>query len=995
MDLAGPFGDKTLTFKSLKIEGFSSQVTEKAILPGMKLQEKRPSFLARILKRAVALFLFRDVAFQAAEVANGHVAAEFGDIIIKADGIHAELNSEHKISISGSLQMKSTSQNLIIAAPYVHLTTDKAISLLDPEIVATLTARNATYQSPQMGVENMQAKAELTYSHKQKVLFFKPADVHLEGMALKQLPYIELPPISLHLKTTGLFSIREKIIKANRLDLNLQDTLQLKAELDLGFGDHTAFRLQVLDSHFLAQELIALLPDRIKRTFAPINLLGPINLHGTLTGLREAQKWTLNCDLDALLKKNQITYRSGRIRVNSSVSGSIGAKGRFPDMNITAKLEGDKTMVAGAGIQPEPFKVGLYLSGKHPLYRIRDISFNIPRAKVRVGKKDILVEQLQVQARKGRIDGKGKALFVPEIRLDSSLLKNLLVALELDRGKLNLQIQGKDAHLLESAIALELIPPEWQIGGKDSFQLNALLNDNGDWTFTSEFGLQDLGFQNQDGRYMGEKISLRVRTDGKLNRKNSQIDAKSSLKVDEGEVLLDRYYLDLNRSAFLSFMEGEYDLSRKILKLSSLGFQLKDILDFALKGTVHFRARGPHLHLSIHIPRTPLEPLFRHFVLDPFKTERPSLTSLKWGGTIAADLNLLGTMRDWVAKGRCQWSEGELSSAEGSFSLAGIDLDLPIWLQSSVTSEALEAKGKRLEGTLSIGSFLLPPLPEQPLRFTLEARPNRLSVPSPTLLHVPGGRVELGPLVCNDIYGSQRSIETSVTLDSVKLDPLLTGTWPQPVAGTLEGELDPVYFKGHALHTKGDLMARVFGGEILVSGLGASGLFTPTPLLKLSAMWKDLRLSDLTGGTSFGKIEGILEGYVKDLGIAYGQPQRFDLLLETVKKKGIRQRMSQKAVDSIAQIGGGQSPFMGVAGMITSIFEEFPYKKIGIRASLENDVFRINGTIKEGGTEYYVKGTGIPVINIVNVNPDNQIRFKDMVKRIRRVTTSKGGPVIK
>ncbi|NNG07117.1 MAG: hypothetical protein HKM90_05225, partial [Desulfobacteraceae bacterium] len=89
MELAGPFGDKTLTFKSLKIEGFSSQVTEKAMLPGMKLQEKRPSFLARILKRTVALFLFRDVAFQAAEVVNGHVAAEFGNIIVKADEIHA------------------------------------------------------------------------------------------------------------------------------------------------------------------------------------------------------------------------------------------------------------------------------------------------------------------------------------------------------------------------------------------------------------------------------------------------------------------------------------------------------------------------------------------------------------------------------------------------------------------------------------------------------------------------------------------------------------------------------------------------------------------------------------------------------------------------------------------------------------------------------------------------------------------------------------------
>jgi hypothetical protein len=448
---------------------------------------------------------------------------------------------------------------------------------------------------------------------------------------------------------------------------------------------------------------------------------------------------------------------------------------------------------------------------------------------------------------------------------------------------------------------------------------------------------------------MGEKISLRVRTDGKLNRKNSQIDAKSSLKVDEGEVLLDRYYLDLNRSAFLSFMEGEYDLSRKSLKLSSLGFQLKDILKFAMKGTVHFRARGPHLHLSINIPKTPLEPLFHHFALEPFKTERPSLSSLKLGGTIAADLKLIGTMRDWTTQGRYQWHGGKLSSAHGGFSFSGIDLDLPIWHQSSPTSEELDLKEKRLAGKLSIGSFLLPPLPVQSLSVPLEASPNRLSVPSTTSFKIPGGKIELGPVICKDMYRSQRSIETSLSLDEVKLDPLLAGIWPQTVAGTIEGKLNPVQFEGNELRTRGDLMARVFGGEIFISGLSGAGLFTPTPLLKLNASWKDLRLGDLTRETTFGKIEGILRGYVNDLEIAYGQPQRFDLLLETVKKKGIRQRMSQKAVDSIAQIGGGQSPFMGFAGIVTSIFEEFPYKKIGIRASLENDVFRINGTIKEVG----------------------------------------------
>jgi hypothetical protein len=283
----------------------------------------------------------------------------------------------------------------------------------------------------------------------------------------------------------------------------------------------------------------------------------------------------------------------------------------------------------------------------------------------------------------------------------------------------------------------------------------------------------------------------------------------------------------------------------------------------------------------------------------------------------------------------------------------------------------------------------------QSLILPLEASPDRLSVTSSTFIKVPGGKIELGPVTSKDLYRSQRSLKTSLILGAFKLDPLLTGIWNQPLTGTLEGRLDPVYFEGNALRTEGDLMARLFGGEILISGLSASGLLTPTPLLKLDAEWRDLSLEDLTGDTPFGKIEGRLMGFVRDLEIAYGQPQRFNLLLETVKKKGVRQKMSQKAVDSIAQIGGGQSPFMGVAGMMTSFFEEFPYEKIGIRASLENDLFRINGTIREGGTEYYVKGSGIPRVNIINVNPDNQIRFKDMVKRIRRVATSKTGPVVK
>ena len=64
-------------------------------------------------------------------------------------------------------------------------------------------------------------------------------------------------------------------------------------------------------------------------------------------------------------------------------------------------------------------------------------------------------------------------------------------------------------------------------------------------------------------------------------------------------------------------------------------------------------------------------------------------------------------------------------------------------------------------------------------------------------------------------------------------------------------------------------------------------------------------------------------------------------------------------------------------------------------ASLNNDVFTINGTIVENGVEYLVRRSGLSGVDVVNLNPDNRISFKDMIKRIQRIQGSQSGPVIR
>jgi len=66
--LKGPFGQKTLVIKNLKIDGFSFDFSEKTILPTFNLKRKGRGLISRVLKSAVGLFLLRDIKFTAAEI---------------------------------------------------------------------------------------------------------------------------------------------------------------------------------------------------------------------------------------------------------------------------------------------------------------------------------------------------------------------------------------------------------------------------------------------------------------------------------------------------------------------------------------------------------------------------------------------------------------------------------------------------------------------------------------------------------------------------------------------------------------------------------------------------------------------------------------------------------------------------------------------------------------------------------------------------------------
>jgi hypothetical protein len=597
------------------------------------------------------------------------------------------------------------------------------------------------------------------------------------------------------------------------------------------------------------------------------------------------------------------------------------------------------------------------------------------------------------------VHGENREILFPRFFLDSSLLHHLQGSLKAGESRIEISVKGHQTGLVRAALTSPLAPDGWEGDGADDVNVFWVKEKGALWTLDSRLDIKNLRFQDLQGRFVGEGLEIKTGIEGRFDAKKNRLSFKNTFESTAGEILLDRFYTDFSQNSLTMNSSGEFSQDQESWTLSP--FELQWGLLCSLKGniTVQKKEGDFRITLGLHMPPTPLVPLFAQLILEPFQTEYPALQALEIAGEISADLRLEKIRNALEARGFVSWRHGRLSHPFAKdLSLGGITMDLPIWYQKGAPTfpaqRAITELPNTLSGTLSFQAALPPYLPEQSLVFPLKADRNFLSVSSSTRFETTGGDILLGPIEIKDLHESPR-METTLSIQHFDPGPFLATFWPRPPSGSFNTLLDPLRFQNGTIVGTGEAEASIFGGTLTFSDLSLTGIGQGTPVFRFDAQCENISLADLTKDTGFGKIEGILHGHIRNVEIAYGQPQKFDLFLETIPAKGVRQRISVRAVDNIARIGGGQSPFIGAAGFIAKFLKELPYSKIGIRATLENDLFNIGGTIHDQGKEYLIKRGSFSGVDIVNQNPDNRISFKDMMKRIKRIKPLEDASVVK
>ena len=273
---------------------------------------------------------------------------------------------------------------------------------------------------------------------------------------------------------------------------------------------------------------------------------------------------------------------------------------------------------------------------------------------------------------------------------------------------------------------------------------------------------------------------------------------------------------------------------------------------------------------------------------------------------------------------------------------------------------------------------------------------NDIEMLKPLRITTMGGALLVNQFALHNFGSDDATGVLDAELEPIQLGQLTAAFgWPA-FSGTLSGRLPLLQLAENIITVGGTLSARAFDGTIDMSKLRIEQPFGRVPRMQGEMRFRGLDLQRVTEAFSFGLIQGRLSGDVAGLELQNWRPVAMDLHLYTAADDKTQHRISQRAVENLASVGGGGAAAVLSTGFM-QFFEVFAYDRIGLRCLLQNGVCAMSGTgpAKAGpqGRGYYiVKGRGVPRIDVVGYR--DTVSWPRLVQQLAAITRS-GSPTVK
>ena len=576
----------------------------------------------------------------------------------------------------------------------------------------------------------------------------------------------------------------------------------------------------------------------------------------------------------------------------------------------------------------------------------------------------------------GRCDGISVSTLVPPLgelsgTLDfsqySSRLELRLDPLKLGRGVLKGRLAGGDGQWdanfrlrnLELSPFFRWLLPQWDGSGKLQMNGQGGIQAQG-WNLKASPRLKALRFSDREGLKVGEGVEARASV--RLRGEAGVVKGKLGLVLDRGQLYMEPFYVEVQKERPLSLdvgFEGHPDAEQWILR--DLGLEYPGVL----------RAGGSAELLGGRLARLDLEYQARDLGRVYSLLLQPLLI-----GTAADELQVQGKANGVLAVAGSEprslvlnLENVQIEDAEQRYGFTGLQGRLR-WKQSGqVEHSTLGWQGGHLY-RVQLGS----------LAVVFLAQGGRLEV-QPFTMQVLEGSLHLRDLEMQGLLGESLSWQAGLTLNSIRLEALSRALeWP-PLEGEMNAVIPRVHYRDGRLQLDGNLVVEIFGGRVVIEGLRVEDPFGVAPVLETSIRLENLDLKQISQTFSFGRIEGSLEGSIRDLRLVGWELSGFDALLRSPPKDRRRHRISQRAIDNLTELGNGVAA--GLSGTFLGMFKDFAYDRLQLSIRLKGDTALLDGAPGPEGGYYIVKGARLPRVDVIGRN--RRVAWKDLLSRLKNI----------
>ncbi|MEY2853067.1 MAG: hypothetical protein RL030_199, partial [Pseudomonadota bacterium] len=459
---------------------------------------------------------------------------------------------------------------------------------------------------------------------------------------------------------------------------------------------------------------------------------------------------------------------------------------------------------------------------------------------------------------------------------------------------------------------------------------------------TIDAKLSGVGFQNAAATWIGEKLDLNLRAD--VDLAHQPLAWQARLSGDTGQFLGGPVFLDLARNPMAVSANGLFDGGLLAIK------------DFDSK-----QENLAHMHGEAQLALAPLS----------LRNARVEMDSLQFPDAYSTYLQVLLTSTPFNKLETSGRMSGALTLTEG----APVEVDLLADdFAFSDAAREIEVKGVNANLHWTAGETG-PPRPSwlkwdsargwgvtgAASRVDFATHDRSFHLLEEARLPLFDGALVIQRLAVDDAGTPGMSGEFAAVLEPISMKPLSRALGLPEFEGQLSGSIPGLRYRDQLLELEGELKAKVFDGMIVARNLSVRDPLTRFPRMSADISARRLDLDLITRVFDIGNITGRVDMDLQDLETYANRPTAFDFSIRNTPGDRTKRRISQKAVESLSNIGGGGGGG-GVARALQNgalrFFDTFIYDEIGLSCQLRNDVCVMGGVGEAPNGFYIVKGFG-------------------------------------